>query len=104
LTTVAGVVAQEEVARLRRLIFRATKGKSYMHIESYQVDESDDDEEDECPEVRSVYIIMFLDGQSIKERIKKICDSFHGERFAIPDQQAEFVASQKRIENSIQDS
>ena len=35
LTYVAGVVVQGEVARLRRLIFRATKGKSYMHIESY---------------------------------------------------------------------
>ena len=104
LTTVAGVVAQEEVARLRRLIFRATKGKSYMHIESYEVDESDDEEEAECPDVRSVYIIMFLDGQQIRERIKKICDSFQGERFDIPTEQADFANSLKRFEQTIKDS
>lgn len=35
LTTVAGVIAQEEVVRLRRLIFRATKGKSFIHVETF---------------------------------------------------------------------
>lgn len=29
---VAGVVEQTEIERLRRLIFRSTKGKSYMYI------------------------------------------------------------------------
>ena len=29
---VAGVVEQTEIDRLRRLIFRSTKGKSYMYI------------------------------------------------------------------------
>lgn len=103
LSSVAGVVAQEEVARLRRLVFRATKGKSYMHIESYTVDESDD-EEDEKPEVKAVYIIMFLDGQQIRDRLKKICESFHGERFDIPSEQADFATALKGIEKSINDS
>lgn len=29
---IAGVVEQGEIERLRRLIFRSTKGKSYMYI------------------------------------------------------------------------
>lgn len=29
---VAGVIDQMEIERLRRLIFRSTKGKSYMYI------------------------------------------------------------------------
>jgi hypothetical protein len=29
---IAGVVEQTEIERLRRLIFRSTKGKSYMYI------------------------------------------------------------------------
>ena len=30
---IAGVIDSQEVARLRRLIFRVTKGKSYMYIQ-----------------------------------------------------------------------
>jgi len=33
---IAGVVEQSEIARLRRLIFRATKGKSYVFIEEVE--------------------------------------------------------------------
>lgn len=29
---IAGVVEQTEIERLRRIIFRSTKGKSYMYI------------------------------------------------------------------------
>jgi len=29
---VAGVIESDEVSRLRRLIFRVTKGKSYMYV------------------------------------------------------------------------
>lgn len=32
---VAGVVESEEVFRFRKLIFRATKGKSFMHVEQF---------------------------------------------------------------------
>jgi len=37
---VAGVVEQTEIERLRRLIFRSTKGKSFMHIQEYHDDEN----------------------------------------------------------------
>ena len=32
LTKVAGVIEKTEIERLRRLIFRATKGKSFMYV------------------------------------------------------------------------
>lgn len=35
---VAGVITKGEVERLRRLIFRATKGKSFLFIEDYDTD------------------------------------------------------------------
>jgi len=37
---VAGVVEQTEIERLRRLIFRSTKGKSFMLIQEYHDDEN----------------------------------------------------------------
>ena len=70
---VAGVIDQLEIERLRRLIFRSTKGKSYMYIQEF-----DDDDEGESTKKRSVYIIVFWDGDTIREKIQKICDSFSG--------------------------
>jgi len=74
---VAGVVEQTEIERLRRLIFRSTKGKSYMYIQEYIDVES--------VKKRSVYIIVFWDGEHIRDRIQKICDSFSGQRYELPD-------------------
>ena len=34
---------------------------------------------------RSVYIIVFQTGPHIKEKIERICDSFTGQRYEIPD-------------------
>jgi hypothetical protein len=38
---VAGVVDSSEIARLRRLIFRTTRGKSYMFTQQIEVEEED---------------------------------------------------------------
>jgi hypothetical protein len=81
LQSVAGVCDVGDLDRLRRLVFRTTKGKSYVHTQSY----------DHVPELaahlqkpRIIYIIMFWDQGTIRDRIKKICDSFAGERFDVP--------------------
>lgn len=70
-----------EIERLRRLIFRSTKGKSYMYIQEYH-----DDDEDINAKKRSVYIIVFWDGETIREKIQKVCDSFTGQRYELPEQ------------------
>ena len=54
LTKVAGVIEKPEIERLRRLIFRATKGKSFMFVQ-----DCDDDEDLNNTRRRSVYIIMY---------------------------------------------
>jgi len=81
LQSVAGVCDMQDLDRLRRLVFRTTKGKSYVHTQSY----------DHVPELahhlqkpRIIYIIMFWDQGTVRDRIKKICDSFAGERFEVP--------------------
>lgn len=53
-----------------------------MYIQEYE-----DDDEDLGPgKKRSVYIIVFWDGETIRDRIQKICDSFSGQRFDLPEQ------------------
>jgi hypothetical protein len=67
------VVDQEDITRLQRLIFRSTKGKSYLFKQEF------DDELYEASEKRvskSVYIIVYWEGAHIKNKIERICDSF----------------------------
>jgi V-type H+-transporting ATPase subunit a len=92
---VAGVVDQTEIERLRRLIFRSTKGKSYMYIQEY--------EDKTAVKKRSVYIIVFWDGEHIRDRIQKICDSFSGQRYELPDLR-EIAPQIEKVQKSIADA
>jgi len=77
---VAGVVESEEIVRFRKLIFRATKGKSFMYTEQF----SDTDDRGNVS-VRSVYIITYYDGTHTRDKIQRICDSFTGQRYNLPE-------------------
>jgi len=94
---VAGVIDQTDIERLRRLIFRSTKGKSFMFIQEYDGDSSVQKAK------RSVYIIMYWDGQHIRDRIQKICDTFSGERFELPDL-GQIDNDIRRVEGNITDA
>ena len=96
LTKIAGVVERTEIARLKRLIFRATRGKSFMYVQ----DCDDDDDLVSAPR-RSVYIIMYQDGPTIRDRIEKICNSFSG-KIELPA--GDIAAEIERVENSIRDA
>lgn len=53
----AGSVEQIEIQRMRKLVFRATKGKSYMYTQ-----ELEPDADDPSQVKKSVYIIVYWDG------------------------------------------
>ena len=50
---IAGVVETDEIPRLKKLIFRATKGKAYMYAQQFE------DGSDVQRNPMSVYIILF---------------------------------------------
>jgi vacuolar-type H+-ATPase subunit I/STV1 len=79
ISNIAGVVEQTEIERLRRLIFRSTKGKSYLQTHQYNSELND-----HVRNRKSVYIIVYQDGAQMREKIEKICDSFSGQRFQLP--------------------
>lgn len=80
---VAGVIDKADVERLRRLIFRATKGKSFVFTQDYL-----NDEQIQHSRPRAVYIVMYWAGATIREKIFRICDSFDGNRFELPHHSA----------------
>jgi len=90
---VAGVIDTIAVVQLRRLIFRGTKGQSYMYIQELE------HEEDEDP--KSVYIIVFWEGARTREKIENICRSF-GESVNLPPL-AEIDNKLKEQEKAIED-
>lgn len=49
------------------------------------VQDCDEDDDIQGAPRRSVYIIMYWDGPTIGSRISRICDSFSGQRYELPD-------------------
>lgn len=80
---IAGVIDSVEVERLKRLVFRVTKGKSFVFTHDF-VDQAAANDQISRP-VKSVYIIMYWDGELIRDKILRICDSFHGNRYEVPE-------------------
>ena len=97
LTKVAGIIEKPDIVRLRRMIFRATKGKSFMFVQY-----CDDDDDLNNSKRRSVYIIMYWDGQTIGSKIARICDSFSGQRFELPA--GDIGPEIEQVQNSIADA
>lgn len=77
---VAGVIDQEELPRLRKLIFRGTKGKSYVYTQTIEVPEGSEED----TKSKAVYIVVYWSGNHIRDKLYKICDSFGGSRFDLP--------------------
>ena len=61
---IAGVVDQNDIQQLRKLVFRTTKGKSIMNIRQYA-----DEEDEERSKDKSVYIIVFWDGEHTRNKL-----------------------------------
>lgn len=81
LSSLAGIINRVEVQRLKRIVFRASRGNALVHtipiikpIKEYTGEVVDKD----------VYIITFQDGEILREKLTKICDSFTSEKFEIP--------------------
>jgi vacuolar-type H+-ATPase subunit I/STV1 len=49
---------------------------------------------------KSVYIVVFWDGRNIRDKIQKICDSFSGNRYELPEFSS-IPNKIQEIENSI---
>lgn len=97
---IAGVIDSVDVERLKRLIFRATKGKSFVFTQDF----FDQGARDQVARAtKTVYMIMFWDGGAIREKIQRICDSFTGNRYELPEMSQMNVEIAK-ISQSIEDA
>jgi hypothetical protein len=64
---------------LKKLIFRATRGKALTFFYDFSLPQKDG-----TLHHKSVYIVVFQEGRQLREKIIRICDSFLGQRFDLP--------------------
>lgn len=77
---IAGTIEVDEKSRLKKLLFRATRGKALTFFKDFEVNAGDIAKH----KTKTVYIVVFQEGRQLREKIVRICDSFMGQRFDLP--------------------
>lgn len=70
--------------RLKKMVYRATRGKALTYFEDLVNADLRDYTGASNLSLRTVYVIVFQDGQTVREKLIKICESFQGKMFEIP--------------------
>lgn len=96
---IAGTILQDERERFDRLVFRATRGNAMVCFREFTKPITDYFGKQY---MKTVYIIIFQDGEFIRDRICRICDSFMGDRYEIPD--SGFTDKLQDLEKKIRDA
>jgi V-type H+-transporting ATPase subunit a len=80
-SNISGVIDKFDVERLRRLVFRATRGKAICLTEDIDPEIL---KEENIKIPKTIYLIIFQSGDFLDHKINTICDSFMGEKFDLP--------------------
>lgn len=80
-----GIISKAEQERMKKMIFRAFRGKCLVFDEDLEVDRRDTLKSDVEPENnrKVVYIIMFESGEFLKRKANILLHSFNGQVYDI---------------------
>eukprot|EP00824_Muranothrix_gubernata_P005823 TRINITY_DN175_c0_g1_i1.p1 TRINITY_DN175_c0_g1~~TRINITY_DN175_c0_g1_i1.p1 ORF type:complete len:838 (+),score=142.13 TRINITY_DN175_c0_g1_i1:2-2515(+) len=96
---IAGVINSEDQIRFKRMIFRATRGNAVTVFE----DMGNPIEDFEGNQIlKTIYVIVFKEGETIRQKVIRICDSFSSERFDVPKN--EIHQKQEEVERKLTDT
>lgn len=96
---VAGTILREEQERFHKMIFRVTRGNAIVTFKEFTKPVIDYFGK---RQMKTVYVIIFQEGEFIREKIIRICDSFMGQRFEIP--YGGFTGKLRELELKIRDA
>ena len=88
---VAGTIKDGETERMRRMLFRATRGQALTHFRTFEQDGV----------AKVTYLVVFQSMGKSRDRIQRICDSFMGQRFEIPNDISTLDDRAKATQNEI---
>jgi len=75
-----GTVLQSEKSRIQRLVFRATRGTALIYFKDIQQPIID---YKGIKHFKTVYVVIYQEGEYYEEKLTRILDSFMGNRFDI---------------------
>lgn len=103
----AGIINKSEINQMKKLLFRATKGKVLCKVVDDQVIQYDNVSSRKVE--KCVYVLVFQDVNVLRQRTQRICDSFSpdGRNFSLPkngqgsqqDYRDEIIKLNKSIQN-----
>ena len=78
----AGTIAVAEINQFEKLIFRTSRGKVLCYFDplNFKIKDVDGNEK-----IRVVYVLVFQEGDYLKDKVTKICDSFQAKAFILPE-------------------
>lgn len=68
--------------RMKKLIFRTSRGKAFVQF--FDLEEKVYDYYGNTLDTCVYFVFHPQESKFMKDRLKKICDSFHGENFELP--------------------
>ena len=80
----AGTIQKEEEMKFKRMIFRASRGRALTYFNDLNPEVQYDYAGILDKKMRCVYVIVFQEGQSTRNKLSKICDSFNARQVEIP--------------------
>ncbi len=76
------MIDTDDCVRFKKIIFRVTRGNSLVVFGDLNAAVG---EEIELDKRRSIYVVLYREGEAIKTKITKVCDSFSRERFEMSE-------------------
>ena len=83
-TNIAGVIDKVDTERLRRLIFRVTRGKAMVMTEDIDPELL---KAENITTLKTMYLVIFQSGDFLNKRLKNICQSFMGYTYDLPQRE-----------------
>ena len=95
LSSLAGVIDTEDSLRFKRIVFRVTRGNNLIFMKDIK------DVEGKTP--KSVFFIAHQNGEHeyIKNKLKKVCESFQASTYDTPYDVREFESKLHEINSQI---
>ena len=78
----SGTINHTEQRQFEKLMFRASRGKvlTRFHDQSFTIKDYDGLEK-----TKTVYVLVYQEGAQMKEKVTRVCQSFQGKIFTLPE-------------------
>jgi V-type ATPase 116kDa subunit family len=96
---ICGTINRSEQMRMKKLIFRASRGNAY--IQFYDFKEKVFDYSGKELNTTVFFVLFPQNFAYLKNKLVSVCDSFMGEKYSVPDKMSEIKEKLKRVNSNI---